>query len=67
MTGPTIQRVLRGNIGDVCNDGRSVNHEIVVDAQLFGMPQLALDRNVASEGQFKLFRSTLLSWVISST
>ena len=26
-----------------------------------------LDRNVASEGQFKLFRSTLLSWVISST
>jgi hypothetical protein len=49
------------------NDGRSVNHEIVVDAQLCGMPQLALDRNVASEGQFKLFRSTLLSWVISST
>ncbi len=67
MTCPTIQRVLRGNIGDVCKRQGSVNHEIVVDAQLCGMPQLAFERNVASEGQFKLFRSALLSWVISST
>jgi hypothetical protein len=51
--------------GQVCKRPESTMKSSLTPA-MWNDP-LALYRNAASERQFKLFRSTLLSWVISST
>jgi len=67
MTSAQFSEYFEEALEKSANDRRLVNREIVVDAQLRGMTHFPLYRNPISECQFKLFRSTLLSWVISST